>query len=66
MRFATKNEIEYLGWNEGHGAADPQLIADMCRRLNALRCLDQNISESDWQPHSRAALGLADSHLRLA
>jgi hypothetical protein len=65
MRFANQNEIELLGSNDGRVAADSQLIDEMCRRLNALRRYDQNISESDWRPHARDVNWRPDSHLRL-
>ena len=51
MRFATGNEIEYLGAIEGTNGADSNLIREMRQRLDALRRFDQNISSDDWSPH---------------
>jgi hypothetical protein len=51
MRFASSNEIEYLGNIEGTSAEDPKLIREMCQRLDALRRFDQNFSDADWRPH---------------
>lgn len=51
MRFATTDEMEYLG--TVHGAtADPCLIREMAQRLEALRRFDQSFSEADYRPHS--------------
>jgi hypothetical protein len=52
MRFATRNEIEYLGSVDGHVTESAELIDDMCQRLDALRRYDQNFSASDWRPHA--------------
>jgi hypothetical protein len=51
MRFATGNEIEYLGALEGINAAESSLIREMRQRLDALRRFDQNFSADDWSPH---------------
>jgi hypothetical protein len=51
MRFATGNEIEYLGAIEGIDASESSLIREMRQRLEALRCFDQNFSADDWSPH---------------
>jgi hypothetical protein len=53
MIFA-RNEIEYLSSMDGRFKTDPAIVSDMWRRLDALRCFDQNIDQRDWQPHSSA------------
>ena len=65
MRFVTQNEIEYLGSNGGE-VANPELVNEMCRRLNALRQFDQNFSKNDWQPHAHDGISPASARLRLA
>ena len=52
MRFATRNEIEYLGSVDGRATESVDLIDEMCQRLDALRRYDQNFSDSDWRPHA--------------
>jgi hypothetical protein len=61
MRFATGNEIEYLGAIEGINAADSNLIREMRQRLDALRRFDQNISADDWSPHRSSCGWRVDS-----
>jgi len=50
MRFATMQEIEYLGSVDVKTPTDSGLIDEMSRRLNALRCLDQFFCKDDWRP----------------
>lgn len=65
MRSVMQNEIEYLGANDGE-VANPALVDEMCRRLNALRRFEQNINESDWRPQAHKTNSLASStHIRL-
>lgn len=49
MRFATSDEMEYLGKVQG-ATADPCLIHEMAQRLEALRRFDQSFSEADYRP----------------
>jgi hypothetical protein len=51
MRSAATNEIEYLGRIEGTSTANPRLIREMSRRLDALRRFDQSFCDADWRPH---------------
>jgi hypothetical protein len=56
MRFATRNEIEYLHSIDGDTDADAGTIDEMTRQLDALRRFDQNFSRADWRPeHNRGA-----------
>ena len=56
MRFATRNEIEYLSAIDGDAKTDAGTIDEMTRRLDALRRFDQNFFEADWQPeHNHGA-----------
>ena len=64
MRSVIRNEIEYLGLNDGLVAADPKLIDEMCRRLDALRRYDQNFCDCDWRPLAAEAGWRPDSHMR--
>jgi hypothetical protein len=50
MRFATRNEIEYLSSIDGDAKTDAGTIDEMTRRLDALRRFDQNFFKADWQP----------------
>jgi hypothetical protein len=50
MRFATRQEIEYLGSHEADSANDSTLIDEMTRQLDALRRFDQYYSKADWRP----------------
>ena len=52
MGSSTWNEIEYLGSIEGKSNEDAALMREMSRRLDALRCFDQNFSDADWRPRS--------------
>jgi hypothetical protein len=49
MRFATRQEIEYLSAMDGNGR-DHKLIRELSRQLDALRRYDQCFSEADWRP----------------
>jgi hypothetical protein len=54
MRFATRNEIEYLNAIDGESVADAHTIDEMTRWLDALRRFDQNFCQADWRPeHNR-------------
>jgi hypothetical protein len=64
MRFATGNEIEYLGAIEGITAADSSVICEMRQRLDALRRFDQNFSDDDWSPHGNSSGWRVDSPTR--
>jgi hypothetical protein len=61
MRFATSNEIQYLGDIEGATTENPLLIREMSRRLDALRRFDQSFSEADCRPHGRSSNWQSDS-----
>jgi hypothetical protein len=50
MRFATKQEIEYLSNNDTMAGRDDKLIYDLARRLDALRRYDQHFCVADWRP----------------
>ncbi len=52
MRFATFDEIEYLGKIAGDSSADPYLIREMAQRLDALRRFDQSFCDADYRPHA--------------
>ena len=52
MRFATGNEIEYLGAIEGTNGADSNLVHEMRQRLDALRRFDQSFYEADCRPYA--------------
>jgi hypothetical protein len=49
MRFATTQEMEYVGSNNGEDAIDRRIIDEMSRQLDALRRFDQYCA-ADWQP----------------
>jgi hypothetical protein len=51
MVFA-RNEIEYLNSLERRSTVDPAIVDEMWHRLDALRCFEQNVAASDWQPHT--------------
>jgi hypothetical protein len=56
MRFATTQEIEYVGSSNGDAAIDRRIIDEMSRQLDALRRFDQYCAV-DWQPQrGRGAL----------
>jgi hypothetical protein len=61
MRYATSNEIEYLGDIEGATAKNPRLIRDMAQRLDALRRFDQSFCDADCRPHTSATRWQPDS-----
>jgi hypothetical protein len=50
MRFATTQEMEYLGSMDRDGAKEKRLIHEMSRQLDALRRFDQYFCDADWQP----------------
>jgi hypothetical protein len=52
MSIGTRHEIEYLRSIDREFNWDPQLIDEMEERLEALRQLDQCVSEADWHPHA--------------
>jgi hypothetical protein len=56
MRVAG-SEIEYLS-RRANEKNDTHMIEELSRRLDALRCFDQLVCESDWQPRSQT-LGCA-------
>jgi hypothetical protein len=49
MKFATTQEMEYLGSSNGEAAIDQRIIDEMSRQLDALRRFDQYCA-ADWQP----------------
>jgi hypothetical protein len=60
MRFATRQEIEYLGSLDAKTSKDSDLIDEMSRRLDALRRYDQLFSDSDWRPAEGHTLKTSD------
>ena len=59
MRFATRNEIEYLGSVDGHVTESVELVDEMCQRLDACGATTKTSATAtgvrtpsrwDWQP----------------
>jgi hypothetical protein len=65
MRFATSNEIEYLGDIEGATTENPRLIREMAQRLDALRRFDQSFCDADCRPHAGTSNWQPDSPNKL-
>jgi hypothetical protein len=60
MRFATRQEIEYLSATDMMADRDASLIDELARRLDALRCYDQHFSRADWRPRSET-VGISEA-----
>jgi hypothetical protein len=65
MRYANQHEIEYLGLLSGKASGDVEMMDELRRRLDALRCYDQNFSESDWRPRMVGTSWPPESPLKL-
>jgi hypothetical protein len=63
MQFATTQEMEYVGSNNGEADIDRRIIDEMSRQLDALRRFDQYCA-ADWQPQrcrGTSKIGLKES-----
>jgi hypothetical protein len=52
MRWAAKQEMEYLGALRGRNTEDSNLVRELGRRLEALRRYDQYFCDEDWRPRT--------------